>query len=350
MRFNRTLFYKFLVGLFLVCWLTTDGYLSADAFSVSNSVAVPDANQLSSISTTCPAILLSSGPGSGKSRVLSARVCHLLLERHRVNGVKRSQAKVSGKGLFILSFSKADAVRIRQRSLRILHRDEMFKSRVDLRQLESEVWAGTLHGFASTILKNFGGIVPRVHRSRKRLDIIEKVLSDMRSSSSIPNELYEQSLVSSRGGGASTSNLISSIHQIIQFWKESALLGAVQFHDDFLKRERMPRELLSVCNHLCLHSTVAEVAYLLYPQYQKALRIDNAVDTSDLTLMAYKFLENNPSVLEEIRSQFVNHLIVDEYQDISPSQRNLLQIIVCGNPKHTDGIFLSTGKDSSYDQ
>jgi len=77
----------------------------------------------------------------------------------------------------------------------------MLNSTADLRRLKSEIWAGTIHGFASIILRNFGAIVLPAHSSRKRLGIIGEVLSDVRSCSSIPNKLYEISLVSRRRGG-----------------------------------------------------------------------------------------------------------------------------------------------------
>lgn len=54
-------------------------------------------------------------------------------------------------------------------------------------------------------------------------------------------------------------------------------------------------------------------------------------DPSDIATIAYEFLLNNPKALHAIRSR-LHHVVLDEYQDVSVSQHQLLQLVINGIP------------------
>ncbi|MBC7794766.1 MAG: UvrD-helicase domain-containing protein, partial [Clostridia bacterium] len=66
-------------------------------------------------------------------------------------------------------------------------------------------------------------------------------------------------------------------------------------------------------------------AYDLYPRYVEQMRAYNAIDFDDLLLRSMSALEN-----VEVRNRWsrkYDHLLVDEYQDTSPDQLELLQTL-----------------------
>ncbi len=63
-----------------------------------------------------------------------------------------------------------------------------------------------------------------------------------------------------------------------------------------------------------------------YRAYQKLLRAANAVDFGDLLLLLVELLRKDPETLEKYRARF-QHVLVDEFQDTNPVQYELLQQI-----------------------
>ena len=66
-------------------------------------------------------------------------------------------------------------------------------------------------------------------------------------------------------------------------------------------------------------------AYDLYPRYVEQMRAYNAVDFDDLLLRSMSALED-PAVRDRWSRRY-DHMLVDEYQDTSPDQLELLQIL-----------------------
>ncbi len=54
-----------------------------------------------------------------------------------------------------------------------------------------------------------------------------------------------------------------------------------------------------------------------------------SADPSDVALMAHDFLISNPNALHALRTK-LDHVILDEYQDVSVSQHKLLRLIILG--------------------
>ena len=65
---------------------------------------------------------------------------------------------------------------------------------------------------------------------------------------------------------------------------------------------------------------------LIYEEYEKKLKNNNAMDFDDLILNAVKLLENNKDVLEEFQNQF-EYIMVDEYQDTNMLQYKFIKLL-----------------------
>ncbi len=68
------------------------------------------------------------------------------------------------------------------------------------------------------------------------------------------------------------------------------------------------------------------MAHRVYRAYQKMLRAANAVDFGDLLLLLVDLLKKNPDVAHHYQQRF-EYVLVDEFQDTNPVQYELLQLL-----------------------
>ncbi len=68
---------------------------------------------------------------------------------------------------------------------------------------------------------------------------------------------------------------------------------------------------------------IAALANHVRTRYESALRAANAVDFDDLILLALRLFEEHPDALESCRARF-RYVMVDEYQDTNAAQFNLI--------------------------
>ena len=69
-----------------------------------------------------------------------------------------------------------------------------------------------------------------------------------------------------------------------------------------------------------------KVYYLIYSDYEKALRKNNAMDFDDLLLNAFHLLRDNPDILSDYRRRF-RYIMVDEYQDTNHIQYEIVHLL-----------------------
>ncbi|MDO4183585.1 MAG: UvrD-helicase domain-containing protein [Coriobacteriia bacterium] len=75
-----------------------------------------------------------------------------------------------------------------------------------------------------------------------------------------------------------------------------------------------------------VNDPVGRVAARVYEELQKRLKAANAFDFDDLLLYAYLLLKNNANVLEAYQQRF-RYLLVDEYQDTNKAQYEITRLL-----------------------
>ncbi len=96
-----------------------------------------------------------------------------------------------------------------------------------------------------------------------------------------------------------------------------------------------------------------EAVARVFARYEELKRDRNRIDFDDILLCAASLMVDRPEIAEQIRGTY-RHLIVDEYQDVSPLQQALLdlwrgdreELCVVGDPAQTIHSF--AGARSSY--
>jgi superfamily I DNA/RNA helicase len=239
-----------------------------------------DEVQREAILTNERAVIVVAGPGSGKTRVMSARLAYLL-----ESGLCRPTE------ILVISFTKSTANNMRQQADTLLKESESVAT-------TRGVSCHTFHTFCIDVLRQH--MFPDLHIVNDE-DMTRVVLS----------------LLESKGLSPSYA-MASGIQRQIRYWKELGL-GYMGVRKDSLATE------------------VERRAYELYPEYQNRLK-DSTMDLGDVLLNTLKLFRGRPEVLESFREQY-RHVLVDEFQDISPAQYDILRMLVVGQ----NGAFSATG-------
>jgi DNA helicase-2/ATP-dependent DNA helicase PcrA len=206
------------------------------------------------ISTEGPLLVL-AGAGTGKTRVLTTRIAHIL----RKKLVKPSE-------ILAVTFTNKAAREM----------EERVKSLVDC----TGIWLGTFHSIAAKIL--------RAHAHALNLTSYFSIIDASDQLQLIKNLLQQENI----DPKVTPAKIILAI---ISKWKDKGLTP------DRLSQS----DLKSEADH---------IARNIYHKYQKSLIDSNSVDFGDLLLYNNILFLNHPEILSHYQTQF-KYILIDEYQD-----------------------------------
>jgi DNA helicase-2/ATP-dependent DNA helicase PcrA len=216
-------------------------------------------------------ILVLAGAGSGKTRVLTARVCHLIHE----HGVAPDR-------ILAVTFTNKAAGEMRDRIARMLDADP------------AGMWVGTFHAIGARLLRR--------HADRVGFDRTFSIFD------------ADQSL-------RLVKNVQDSIGLDPKKWSPKAIRGEISN----AKNQLVDATAFARDNEGTFDLFVRNVARV-YPEYQKALEHQNAFDFDDLLTRPVELFETNPELLERYRERFA-FILVDEYQDTNRAQFRLVELL-----------------------
>jgi DNA helicase II / ATP-dependent DNA helicase PcrA len=216
-------------------------------------------------------LLILAGPGSGKTRVVTHRIAHLL------------EQGVPPRQLLALTFTNKAA-------------DEM-RSRLAKLAPEQPVWMGTFHRFCARLLRQYARLVG--------LQPNYSIYDTSDSKAALQRSIDAAQIVTSH---VTVDQIASAISRL-----KNRLIFADRL--DGLRGES-PRETL---------------ALRAYPVYQRHLQTANAVDFDDLLLHVARMLADYPELRGELDAQY-RYVMVDEYQDTNYAQYTIARGLSIDHP------------------
>lgn len=222
--------------------------------------------QLEAVQTIEGPLLVIAGAGSGKTRVVTCRIAHLLN-----SGVPAS--KILG-----LTFTNKAAGEMQERVHQLT---------------QSHVLISTFHSLGARILRESISYLPGYTRNFTIYDEddVDKLLKACLGDASIPDMKKELKVL---------RNMISTAKNN---WREPEDIGLTEITPNGFSFRT------------------------IFKAYQDKLREYNAVDFDDLLFLTVKLFRECPNVREYYQNRW-SHLLIDEYQDTNHVQYEMVNILI----------------------
>ncbi|NUQ64482.1 MAG: UvrD-helicase domain-containing protein [Pirellulales bacterium] len=203
-------------------------------------------------------LLILAGPGSGKTRVVTHRIAHLL------------EIGIAGEQVLALTFTNKAA--------------EEMRARVERLVPNRSVWLGTYHRFCARLLRRYATFVGL----RENYTIYDAEDSGRALRRAIGRAKVDLTHFT-------PDNLAHAIS-----WAKNKLITAEEYE---------PRP----------GNPLGALVKRVYPAYQEQLRRANAADFDDLLLHVAALLRENPEIRQSLDERY-RYVLVDEYQDTNLAQ------------------------------
>ncbi len=239
--------------------------------------------QRKAVTTTEGPVLVVAGPGSGKTRVLTYRIAHLI------------ESGVAPWEILSLTFTNKAAREMKERIANVVG------------PRANRVWAGTFHSIFARILRvEAEKIGYPSNFTIYDTDDTKSVISDIIREMALNKEAYNVNTVRSRISSAKSNLITPKLYEQDQELRQQ---------DHMSKRPQL---------------------YTIYRKYAARCKRSGAMDFDDLLYRLYELLQKNPDgVVDKYREKF-RYLLVDEFQDTNHLQYAILRKLVNyeGSPRN----------------
>lgn len=224
-------------------------------------------SQYDAVTTLEGPLMVLAGAGSGKTRVLTMRIAHLI-----TNGIDPFN-------ILALTFTNKAAKEMKERIAKVVGQSNA-----------KSLWMGTFHSVFARILRNEAHYLGypsnfTIYDQQDSLNVIRKVLKDM----NIDADLYKPKKVQSR----------------ISTYKNNLITVKAYFANPELVEADEKANMKFIGK--------------IYQKYVEACYKNGSMDFDDLLLKTNELLTRFPEVLAKYQDRF-RYILVDEYQDTNHSQ------------------------------
>jgi DNA helicase-2/ATP-dependent DNA helicase PcrA len=240
-----------------------------------------NAKQREAVEATQGPVCVLAGAGSGKTRVLTARIYHLMKEG------------VPAHNILAVTFTNKAAREMRERLLRLLDIPTEEYSQYRGRFKGAIPLIATFHGLGRELLEQYGESigVPKHFSIYDREDSERAVRTALKEMGIDPKEVAPRMIL------ARISKLKNKGTTLAEF-QESKSEGS--FHTRIVKD--------------------------IWQKYEDTLKREKSVDFDDLLVLPVRLLQEHANVRTELQTRF-QYLHVDEYQDTNEIQEKLVRLL-----------------------
>jgi DNA helicase-2/ATP-dependent DNA helicase PcrA len=220
-------------------------------------------------------IMIIAGAGSGKTKVLTTRITHLMAEH-----------KVDSFNILALTFTNKAAAEMKERVERILGNTEA-----------RNLYIGTFHSVFARILRaeapklgypsNF-----TIYDTDDAKSVVKTVINEL----ALDDKQYKPNTVYNRISAAKNS-----------------LIGPGEYMNDWALQQEDNRANRPLIGQI-------------YDAYVKRCFKNGAMDFDDLLFKMYILLKNFPESLSKYQRKF-KYILIDEYQDTNPAQYEIIKLL-----------------------
>ncbi len=220
-------------------------------------------------------IMIVAGAGSGKTKVLTTRVIHLM-----------AQYGVDAFNILALTFTNKAAKEMKERVEKILGNGEA-----------RNLYIGTFHSVFARILRFEAEKIgyPRnftIYDTDDAKSVVKTVINEL----DLDDKHYKPNVVYNRISAA-----------------KNALVNPSEYINDYgLQQEDMRANRPAIGQ--------------IYAAYVKRCFKNGAMDFDDLLLKFYELLKNVPEALSKYQHKF-KYIMIDEYQDTNPAQYEVIKLL-----------------------
>jgi len=230
--------------------------------------------QREAVLTTEGPLMIVAGAGSGKTKVLTTRIAHLMARG------------VDAFNILSLTFTNKAAAEMKERIGHILGNREA-----------RNLYIGTFHSVFARIMR------AEAHRigypnafTIYDTDDAKSVIKSVTAELNLDAQHYKPNAVYNRISGA-----------------KNALVGPREYMADFMIQQEDVRANRPMIGHI-------------YEAYARRCFKNGAMDFDDLLFKMYELLKQFPEVLHKYQHKF-KYILIDEYQDTNPAQYEIIKLL-----------------------
>ncbi|MGN0804490.1 MAG: ATP-dependent helicase [Candidatus Coproplasma sp.] len=240
--------------------------------------------QVKPVKDTEGKVLVLAGAGSGKTRVLTARIAYILENRLS-----------SPAGILAITFTNKAAKEMKERMEKVIGDT-------------GDMWICTIHSMCVRILRRFGssiGIIPNfsIYTESERTNVIKKLVKEVNA--------------------------------------EDKILKSVKYHIANAKMLGLDPDQYET---RFKNESDIKLAVEIYEKYNEYLQNCNALDFDDLLVRTLRLLRKDKEALEYLSDKF-KYILVDEFQDTNAVQYNIIRLLAS---KHGNLFAVGDDDQSIY--
>ncbi len=231
--------------------------------------------QKDAVTTLNGPVLVIAGPGSGKTRVLTYRIAHIL------------QSGISADHILSLTFTNKAAKEMQERIHSVVGASA------------NGIWAGTFHSLFSRILRMEAHHIGyptsfTIYDTEDSKNVLSALIKEL----NLDKETYQVNQLRNRISAAKSALVTPTMYET---------------NAEFLKQDKAAgRPMIA----------------MLYRKYTERCKRAGAMDFDDLLYRLYELLQRNPdNILDKYRKKF-KYVMVDEFQDTNHLQYAIIRKLV----------------------
>ena len=220
-------------------------------------------------------IMIVAGAGSGKTKVLTTRIAHLM-----------SEHKIDAFNILALTFTNKAAAEMKERVEKILGNTEA-----------RNLYIGTFHSVFARILRAEASKIGfpnnfTIYDTDDSRSVLKTVINEL----NLDDKHYKPNIVHNRISQA-----------------KNALVGPIDYQNDYYIQQE---------DHRANRPMIAQI----YQSYAARCFKNGAMDYDDLLFKMYQLLSDFPEVLYKYQHKF-KYIMIDEYQDTNAVQYQIIKLL-----------------------